>query len=76
MREKNSERPDTRDNRSKNSTKTGKKKKNTKKILTYFYRTYSLLIRRNDSAKERYFKNCDKTNDRTIYFRRNAYFIY
>ena len=33
MREKNSERPDTRDNRSKNSTKTGKKKKNTRMVM-------------------------------------------
>ena len=31
MREKNSERPDMRDNRSKNSIKTGKKKKKYKK---------------------------------------------
>ena len=41
MREKNSERPDTRDNRSKNSTKTGKKKKNTKNqefaVITYSF---------------------------------------
>ena len=41
MREKNSERPDTRDNRSKNSTKTGKKEKNTKNqefaVITYSF---------------------------------------
>ena len=41
MREKNSERPDMKDNRSKNSIKTGKKKKNTKNrefaVITYSF---------------------------------------
>ena len=46
MREKNSERPDTRDNRSKNSTKTGKK--NTKNrefaVITYSFLALFILI--------------------------------
>lgn len=41
MREKNSERPDTRDNRSKNSTKTGKRKEY--KNQEFAVITYSFL---------------------------------
>ena len=44
MREKNSERPDTRDNRSKNSTKTGKKNTKNREFAVITYSFLALFI--------------------------------